>query len=243
MQTPSFTTSFQFQGSLNDFLPHRQKNRGLEYSSKFSTSAKDAMEAIGVPHVEVGTIKVNGNEKNFNYLLQPGDQIDVFPFDGHFPAGTPQTFVLDVHLGGLARLLRMLGIDAIYRNDMHDREIVATAVAENRAVLTRDIGLLKHKVLQHGYWLRSQQPREQVLEVIRRFSLCASFLPFSRCIACNGLLAPVAKDAVLLLLPEQTKEYFTEFYQCGRCGKVYWKGSHYQNMQQVVEDLRSLACQ
>lgn len=243
MQMTSFATAFQFHGSLNDFLPRRQKNQGLEYSSKFSTSAKDAIEAIGVPHVEVRTITVNGKVQTINYLLQPGDQVEVFPYDGHFPAGSPQTFVLDVHLGGLARLLRMLGIDAVYQNDRHDREIVALALAENRALLTRDIGLLKHKVLQHGYWLRSQQPREQVLEVIRRFSLCASFVPFSRCIACNGLLVTVAKEEILPRLPKQTKEYFTEFYQCASCGKVYWKGSHYHNMQRVVDRLRSLACQ
>jgi uncharacterized protein len=243
MQMTSFSTSFHFHGSLNDFLRRWQKNQTLAYSCKFSTSAKDAMEAIGVPHVEARTIKVNGNEQNVSYRLQPGDQVEVFPYDGHFPAGTPRTFVLDVHLGGLARLLRMLGIDAVYQNDLHDREIVALAVAENRAVLTRDVGLLKYKVLQHGYWLRSQQSPEQLLEVIRRFSLCTSLLPFSRCIACNGLLATVAKEDVLPLLPDQTKEHFTEFYQCTNCGKVYWKGSHYQYMLQVVDRLRSLACQ
>ncbi|HEU4903071.1 MAG TPA: Mut7-C RNAse domain-containing protein [Flavisolibacter sp.] len=243
MQMTSFSTSFQFHGSLNDFLPRRQKNKAVEYNCKFSTSVKDAMEAIGVPHVEVRKIWVNGSEQSFNYLLQPGNQIEVFPYDGHFPAVAPRIFVLDVHLGGLARLLRMLGIDAVYQNEMHDREIVTLAVTENRAVLTRDIGLLKHKVLQHGYWLRSQQSREQLLEVIRRFSLCACLLPFSRCIACNGLLAFVAKEEVLPLLPAQTKEYFTEFYQCSNCGRVYWKGSHYKNMQQVVDRLRSLACQ
>lgn len=114
---------------------------------------------------------------------------------------------------------------------------------QNRAVLTRDIGLLKHKVLQHGYWLRSQQPKEQLLEIIQWFSLCPSIQPFSRCIACNGLLQQVEKAIVADSLPLQTKIHFEEFYQCTTCNHVYWKGSHYQNMQQLVNEVRSVACQ
>ena len=151
--------------------------------------------------------------------------------------------MLDVHLGGLARLLRLLGIDALYKNNLHDREIVALAVEEGRAVLTRDIGLLKQKVLQYGYWLRSQHSEEQVTEVLNRFSLCQGIRPFSRCITCNGLLAEVPKAHILHHLPDDTKRIFQEFYQCTQCGKVYWKGSHYHNMQKVVERIRSLACQ
>ena len=243
MQDNPFHTRFLFHGSLNDFLPHKKRNQTLDSACKFSSSVKDAIEAIGVPHVEVGKILVNGKAKDFAYLLQPDDSIDVFPYQDHFPPEAPTAFVLDVHLGGLARLLRLLGIDALYKNNLHDREIVTLAVDEKRAVLTRDIGLLKHKVLQYGYWLRSQHSEEQLTEVIKRFSLCGSLRPFSRCIACNGLLAEVSKASVLHLLPEQTKDIFHDFFQCPQCGKVYWKGSHYHNMQKVVERIRSVACQ
>lgn len=243
MQDRPLHTHFTFHGNLNDFLPHRKKNKTLDYACKFSSSVKDAIEAIGVPHVEVGKILVNEKEKDFTYLLQPDDSIDVFPYPNHFPPETPTSFVLDVHLGGLARLLRLLGIDALYKNNLHDREIVSLAVEGSRAVLTRDIGLLKHKVLQHGYWLRSQHSEEQLTEVIKRFSLCEAIPPFSRCISCNGLLAEVSKTSVLHHLPVQTQNIFHEFFQCTQCGKVYWKGSHYHNMQKVVERIRSVACQ
>ena len=207
-----------------------------------ASSVKDAIEAAGVPHVEIAKITVNDCEKEFSYQLQPEDRIEVFPFEKNFPPEAPTSFVLDVHLGKLARLLRMMGIDTVYENDRHDREIVALAVTENRAVLTRDIGLLKHKVLRYGYWLRSQQSEEQLLEVIRLFSLCDKLRPFTRCIACNGLLAEVPKAAIEDRLPEQTRRCFDVFFQCTRCRKLYWKGSHFENMEERISRIKSLAC-
>jgi uncharacterized protein with PIN domain len=238
-----FTCNFFFYGSLNDFLPQKRKEQWIPYSPKTPASAKDAIEAIGIPHVEVRKIVVNGEEKSIYHLLQPNNSIVVFPFENQFPLSAPRAFVLDVHLGKLARLLRMLGIDAFYQNTLSDQEIAALAAEQKRTVLTRDIGLLKQKVLQYGYWLRSQQPEEQLLETMQWFSLCSLSRPFSRCMACNGLLQPVAKDRIEDHLPPQTKEYFNEFYQCTGCGHVYWKGSHYENMQRLVERVRSLACQ
>lgn len=239
----AFTCTFLFHGSLNDFLLLKKKAQWIVYLSKTLASAKDVIEAIGVPHVEVMKITANGKEKSIHDLLDPDDRIEVFPFEKHFPLHVPQAFVLDVHLGKLARLLRMLGIDAIYQNHLSDKEIVTLATEQNRAVLTRDIGLLKHKILQHGYWLRSQQPKEQLLEIIQWFSLCHAIQPFSRCMACNGILQQVEKRFVADSLPLQTKMYFGEFYQCTTCNHLYWKGSHYKNMQQVVKEVWSVACQ
>jgi uncharacterized protein len=239
----SFPCSFLFHGSLNDFLSHKQKGQPLSLSVPFSSTVKDTIEAIDVPHVEVRKITVNKVGKNFAYLLQPNDAVEVFPYSDQFPPDAPKSFVLDVHLGGLARLLRMLGIDTFYQNNLHDKEIVALAIKEERAVLTRDIGLLKHKVLQYGYWLRSQQSEEQLMEVIQRFSLCTVLRPFSRCMACNGLLAAVSKEKIIHLLPAKTQVYFHDFFQCTQCANVYWKGSHYQNMQRLVERIKSVACQ
>lgn len=234
--------AIRFHSSLNDFLRKRQKNLWNIHLFRTPSSVKDAMEALGVPHVEIDKIIINGNSKDFTYRLQNGDQVEAFPFENHFPETTPKSFVLDVHLGKLARLLRMLGIDAVYQNQLEDNEIVAIAIAENRAVLTRDIGLLKHKVLRYGYWLRSQDPEQQLVEVLRVFSLCKAIRPFTLCIACNGRLTAIPKSDVLPLLPEETKAVFEEFYQCNQCGKVYWKGPHYNHMQGQVQRLVSLAC-
>ena len=237
------TCSFLFHQRLNDFLPTGQRLRRLPFSCSTRTTVKDAIEAIGIPHVEVEKITVNGEARPFNYLLSQDDEVNVYPYTEESAGPHPDKFILDVHLGKLARLLRMLGIDTCYRNNFADKEIVQLAVQEKRAVLTRDIGLLKHKVLAQGYWLRSQDANEQLLEVIRRFSLCDRIQPFTRCLACNGHLKPVAKAEVSHLLLPQTQEAFNEFYQCSHCQHTFWKGSHYEKMEKKIQQIRLLACQ
>ncbi|MDQ3277140.1 MAG: Mut7-C ubiquitin/RNAse domain-containing protein [Bacteroidota bacterium] len=239
----AFTCTFYIHKNLNDFLPVRSREQRLTYTFHPSATVKDAIEAIGVPHVEVSQISRNGQTIPFSYLLQPNDTIEVVPFDDLSIRDEPVAFVLDVHLGKLARLLRLLGIDAHYENGYKDPEIVALAVRENKTVLTRDVGLLKYKVLQHGYWLRSQHPEEQLREVLKRFALNDTFQPFSRCIACNGTILSVPKETVIQHLPPNTKEFFHEFYRCSQCGKVYWKGSHYENMVRRIQHIRLLAGQ
>jgi hypothetical protein len=239
----AFTCSFRFHDCLNDFLLRKQKGQRFTVDLTMTASVKDTIEAIGVPHVEIGSLTINGLKKPLATLLQPFDDVSVYPFPNRFPAATPLAFVLDVHLGKLARLLRLLGIDAYYENNLGDKEIVTIAVNENRAVLTRDIGLLKLKVLQFGYWLRSQQADEQLLEVVGWFGLCHHIRPFHRCLACNHHLQPATKETVLHLLPPNTASYFSEFFQCTGCQRVYWKGSHFEKMQRWVERIQSIACQ
>ena len=134
----------------------------------------------------------------------------------------------------------MLGIDTAYRNNYTDKEIVTIAAEEKRVVLTRDVGLLKHKCIAHGYWLRSQQPEEQLTEVTKRFSLCYCIQPFSRCMACNGELHSVEKEEIIHELLPLVREYYNEFYQCSQCKKIYWKGSHFENMQQFITAIKSV---
>jgi hypothetical protein len=234
--------TFRFHYRLNDFLPGRKKSQWLSYDFQLSATVKDAIEAIGVPHVEVNGIRVNGNDVSFSYQLEPGDRIEVFPFVKHPHPNQHVAFVLDVHLGKLARLLRLFGFDVYYDTGYSDAAIVAIALQQSRIVLTRDIGLLKYKLVQYGYWLRSQQPEEQLTEVLTRFALCDAVHPFSRCIACNGAIVEVVKERIVHLLPPNTKKIFTEFYQCSQCDKVYWKGSHYENMLRRIEHIRSIAC-
>ncbi len=146
----------------------------------------------------------------------------------------PLAFVADVHLGKLAKALIILGIDTIYKNDFFDKCIVEIAEKEQRIVLTRDAGLLKHKLIKWGYWLRAQQVEKQLEEVLNRYNLLPEVSLFKRCLSCNGRIEEVAKEAVLEKLPPKTIQYFNEFFQCSSCKKVYWKGSHYENMLQMV---------
>jgi uncharacterized protein with PIN domain len=240
---------FTFYGNLNDFLSKKDRNKKITYSFRATPSVKDAVEAIGVPHVEVEWLQVNATPALFSYYLQAGDEVEVYPQDS--PAvprsapplrdnsQRPHSFVLDMHLGALARRLRLLGIDTLYHKHITDKELAHLSSEEHRVALTRDIALLKQKIIDWGYWLRSQQPEEQLLEVVKRYALTPFFAPFSRCLSCNGLIHPVKKETVLESLPHGTKEYFDNFYQCRDCGKVYWKGSHYERMIRFIEELKA----
>lgn len=151
----------------------------------------------------------------------------------------PIKFILDVHLGKLARWLRMLGFDALYRNDYDDPEIVAIARREARTILTRDLGIMKRRAVIHGYHVQSTTPQEQLQEVMARYALRDQIRPFHRCIVCNGLLQEVKKAAVIDQLEPKTIEYYHEFFQCEACCKVYWRGSHFERMATFIDALLS----
>jgi uncharacterized protein with PIN domain len=238
---------FRFYEELNDFLPPPRKKTAFSYQFNGTPSIKDAIEAVGVPHTEVDLILVNGRPVGFNYNLQPGDHVSVYPVFESFDIsplvrlrGEPlrQTkFILDVHLGKLAKWLRLLGFDTLYRNDYRDFEIVRIAVKEKRIILTRDRGILKAKAVTHGYWIRSTKPDEQIQEVLSRFDLFAQIRPFQRCLICNGIINGIDKKKVMNRLPAKTALYYEKFYTCSRCGKIYWKGSHHQKMNAFVQKL------
>ncbi len=231
---------FRFYEELNDFLPPEKRKIAFEYPFKGRPGIKDAIEALGVPHPEVDMILVNGRPVDFSYPLQDGDGVAVYPvFEAldisevtrlrEKPLRNPR-FILDVHLGKLARRLRLLGFDARYANYYVDREIIEIAAAEQRIVLTRDRGLLKNRQVTRGYWLRSQQPREQVEEVLARFDLASLVRPFTRCLECNAEIAAVEKEAIAGQLMPNTGKFYRQFYRCQGCGKIYWEGSHYRKM-------------
>ncbi len=148
-------------------------------------------------------------------------------------------FVNDVHLGKLTRLLRMTGFDTVYRNDLEDDEIIRIAVEEQRIILTRDLGILKNKKVQKGYFLRSQQPKEQLREVILRFQLQNNMKFLSRCIICNGTIEKTDKSSVESCLKPGTQKHFNDFFRCKDCGKVYWEGSHFNKMMMFFQNLEN----
>lgn len=156
-------------------------------------------------------------------------------------------FILDVHLGKLARRLRMLGFDTLYETDYDDPQIVEIALAEGRTILTRDRGLLQRRPVASGqvpgYLVQSEDAGadgldERVREVLTHFGLVDQIAPFRRCMACNGLIEPVAKAEIVDQLEPLTAAHYDEFYQCQRCGRLYWRGSHFDKMQASIDDLR-----
>src|SRR5690554_6793227 len=188
---------FRFYAILNDFLPLHRRGRPFVYTLEGRASVKDTIEALGVPHTEVDLILINGEPVGFNAIVEDGDRVSVYPpftaldispLPRMRPASPDEPrFVLDQHLGRLAAYLRMLGFDTLYRNDYTDPELAAISAGEGRTLLTRDRGLLKRRVVTHGYCVRSTDPREQVAEVVRRFDLVHRIKPFRRCAHCNGV--------------------------------------------------------
>ncbi len=238
--------TFRFYAELNDFLPPARRRMEFAHAFHEPVSIKDVIESLGVPHTEVDLILINGSPVDFGHPVRDGDGISVYPvfesLDIHpllrlrpEPLRRP-AFVLDGHLGRLAAYLRLLGFDTLYRNDFDDGEIARISAGEQRILLTRDRGLLKRSVVTRGYCLRAVLPREQIREVVARFDLAQSAVPFRRCLACNALLQPVEKQAILERLPAGTREGCDEFHQCQGCGKIYWPGSHFARLQTIVRD-------
>ncbi len=239
--------TFRFYEELNDFLPREKRKKQFTYEFAGTPSVKDAVEAIGVPHAEIDLILVNGRSVAFTKHIKEGDMISVYPVFESLDIGevtrlrpkplrTPK-FIADANLGKLAKYLRLLGFDTLYDSGYGDAEVVDISRSEGRAILTRDISLLKRGAVTHGYWIRSHEPKRQTAEVVRRFDLRSQAKPFSRCTVCNGVVKPVPKDAVIDMLAPKTKRYFKKFFQCCTCGNVYWKGSHYDNMTAFIDSL------
>ena len=249
--------SFRFYAELNDFLPPHRKLVNFSHAFDGQPSIKDTIEALGVPHTEVDLILVNGESVDFSYRIKDGDQVSIYPmFESIDIAAVlrvrPQPlrevrFVLDTHLGRLARYLRMLGFDALYENDFQDEELASLSSMERRILLTKDRGLLKRSEVTHGYCVREIHPRRQVIELLRRFDLADSIKPYIRCIRCNGMIAPVGKDEILDQLQPETRRYYDEYHRCQDCARIYWRGSHYQRMQlfvaQILEEVKGEAAQ
>jgi uncharacterized protein len=239
------SVSVRFYGSLNDFLPpvHRQATLVCAFGS--SPSVKDLVEALGVPHPEIDLLVVDGQPVDFSYRLRDGDRIAVYPLIRAFDLGEagrlrppPQTeprFIADVHLGRLAAYLRLAGFDTKYRNDYPDDELVTISASEDRVLLTRDVGVLKHSIVTRGYFLRETQPARQLVEVLRDLDLVTAGAPFTRCLRCNSRLHVVAKDRVQHLLPARTRECYREFSRCPTCSRIYWQGSHYSRMRLFID--------
>ncbi len=240
----------RFYEELNDFLPKNKKKIKFEHVYIDRASVKDVIESYGVPHTEVDLILVNGKSVGFNYLISNGDDISAYPvFESldisdvqHLrprPLRKPK-FICDVHLGKLARYLRMLGFDVYYKNNLADEEIVKFSLEERRAILTRDIGILKRNEVTHGYYIRSNKVKVQTEEVVKRFDLQKLIKEFTRCLDCNLQLVQVDKSKIINELPPKVATSKQEFYKCSGCNKLYWRGTHHQKMLSFVQKIKTM---
>ena len=240
---------FRFYEELNDFLPEEKCKVRFAHNYINRASVKDVIESLGVPHTEVDMILVNGNSVGFDYLINDDDDISVYPVFESLditeiqplrakPLRNPK-FIADVHMGKLARYLRMLGFDVLYENNYEDDEIVKISLEEKRAILTKDRGILKRNDVTHGYWVRSSKVKEQVDEIISRFDLKKLIEEFTRCIECNTTLESISKSEIINKLPPKVSESQKSFSICPSCKKLYWEGTHHQRMLSYINTIKN----
>jgi hypothetical protein len=184
------------------------------------SSLGHVVESLGVPLTEVGALRVDGRPAGAG-------------------GGSAPRFLLDIHLGTLARRMRLLGLDTAYENpDIGDAALAALSAAEQRIMLSRDHGLLRRRELYAGAFVYSHRPDEQLDDVLARFA--PPLAPWTRCAACNGELAALSKDAARGRLPDGTERTYDTFAACADCGQAYWRGAHFERLNAIVEHARSV---
>ncbi len=150
-------------------------------------------------------------------------------------------FLIDGMLGSLNRWLRICGFKTKYIQNAPDGELLETAESEGRVLLTRD-RLLFRKALRAGQVASLVEGRgdaEKLASVVRRFGLDLG-VEMSRCARCGGILRRAAREEVRSRVPSGTYEAYNEFWACGSCGKVYWRGSHWGNIVDTITEARKL---
>lgn len=238
---------FRFYEELNDFLPAERHKISFRWPFFGTPSVKDLIQAIGVPHTAIDLVLVDGQSVNFSHRLRGGERVAVYPVFERLdvspvirlrPRPLRNTrFILDVHLGKLARYLRMLGFDAAYDRDCDNAMLIDLSLRQKRIILTRSLEILKQNRVTHGYWLRHHAPRQQLREVLRALDLFSQVQPFTRCMDCNGRIQRANRAAISGRVNPNVFQRFCEFTQCGDCGKTYWHGSHHERMFQLISKL------
>lgn len=228
---------FRFHAELNDLLPPALRGRTFEHGCAERATARHAIEALGVPHTEVGLILIDGQPAEQGQLLREADSLEVFPAAALPLAADapPPRFLADAHLGGLARRLRLLGFDTELARDAPDRGLADLADGDGRIVLSRDRELLKHRRVARGRYVRARDTDGQLREVAAHFGLRERIRPFTRCLECNAPLRTANRAEVADRLPPRVAAEQSGFTTCDGCGRVYWAGSHWRRLRAVVD--------
>jgi len=239
---------FRFYEELNDFLQAEQHKTSFRFPFYGTPSVKDVIQAIGVPHTAIDLVLVDGQSVDFTHRLRGGERVAVYPVFERLdispvirlrPRPLRKTrFIVDVHLGKLARYLRMLGFDTAYSREWKNAILIDLSLREKRIILTRNTGVLKHKRVTHGYWLRHHEPLQQLREVLRALDLFGQVRAFTRCMDCNGLSHRADKALIQDQVDPGILQRFNEFNQCSDCGKIFWQGSHHQHMLSLISKIQ-----
>lgn len=241
----SFQVTMRCYEELNDFLPRDLQKKSFAVTCDQPRSVKDLIESQGVPHTEIDLILVDGESVGFDRVIGKATRVSVYPkFESldirkaaklNRPPLREIRFIADIHLGKLARRLRLLGFDCVYEPPWEDTVLAQRSADEKRVMLTRDRGLLKRSIVTHGIYLHSDSADEQVKEVVRRLDLAELARPLARCAHCNGILKKVPKETARGNVPSRTFHYVHDYLRCKKCGRFYWKGTHWKKIRRIVD--------
>lgn len=235
----------RFYEELNEFLPQNRRRRSFEYPLLGTVNVHQLITELGVPHQVVDLVLVNDEPVSFSHPLSGGDRVAVFPVFERLdiaPLNRLRSrplrrtrFVADKPLEKLAHLLRLAGFDTVHNPDATLIEMVSISSEEKRVILSLDPELLRHARVTHGYWVKETNPPAQFREIVDSFDLRRSLRPFSRCMECNGDLRVAEDSEVMDQIPFAVLVAFDDFWQCEQCRRIYWKGSHYERLAQLIE--------
>jgi uncharacterized protein with PIN domain/sulfur carrier protein ThiS len=245
------TVRIFFEESLQELLwePDKQPWHAVQFPGK--RSVKDLIQSLGVPHTEVGQIRVNDQWVDFSTLLREDDRVEVFPVSpgsARIDLDNPR-FLCDVHLWKLARRLRLLGFDTLFNPQWDDPELADRCQEQGLILLSRDRGLLKRNKVEQGLLIRSTDSEEQVKEVLQRWGIGKKINPFTRCLLCSGMLEQVAVDSDYFKkklkpqVPAKVLAWCREYNCCPSCEKVFWQGSHYHKLTRKINQYLDLAAE
>ncbi|MDV5146483.1 Mut7-C RNAse domain-containing protein [Streptomyces sp. SBC-4] len=226
----------RFAPGLRLFVSTERRSGHTPVTTDGASSLGHVVESLGVPLTEAGRLLVDGRPVDTSHVPVAGETIEVEDVTRPQPVpGAPLRFLLDVHLGTLARRLRLLGVDAAYESeDIGDPALAALSAREQRVMLTRDRGLLRRRELWAGAYVYSDRPEDQLRDVLERFA--PPLTPWTRCTACNGRLSDADKDAVRERLEQGTEKTYDVFAECVECGRVYWRGAHHARLEAIVSE-------
>jgi uncharacterized protein with PIN domain len=241
------SVTIRFYAELNELLPPNKRHGEIQVPFKDSRSVKDLIESLGIPHTEVDLILANGKSVDFSYPVREGDRFSVYPvFESLNVRNATRLrqlplrhtrFIADNNLGGIVRLMRMLGFDVYFDPAFTPGDIIDVSGRQNRIILTCSRKLLKFRDVTHGLLIRPAPGLEQVRYILERLDIRDQAKPFSRCFRCNGILLRAKKEDVLDRIPLQTRGFCDTYFECEFCGKLYWNGTHRIRMGKTVDFL------
>jgi uncharacterized protein with PIN domain len=241
----------RFYGELNDFLPTAGQKQKFCSPFKGRESVKDKVEALGIPHTEVDVIVVNGQSVGFDYILENGDDISVYPWTEaimlpkvtrlkRLPAD-PSRFVADINIRDVVKTMRSLGLDVLEDPTLSAKEIIDISLKDGRIILSGSRQLLKRKRVAYGIFIRRDHREAQIQRIIKMLSLKSHCSPFTRCFLCNTNLEKVSKESVWKRIPPRTRRRCNTFARCPSCDRLYWNGTHYQKIRAKVDRILAIS--